>query len=746
MSSRGPGTVLLTTKLAPPTPRAGAVPRRDLLARLDAGLEARLTVVVAAAGWGKSTLLAQWMAESGRARFAWVSLDEHDDDPGRFWLYVVAALQRAEPERLGELLELVREPGVAVAEEVLPLLVNGLAGLERPLVLVLDDFHSIRDEAIHTTLGYLLDRLPAGAHVAVAGRTEPPLRLGRRRALGDLSEIRGDRLAFSRSETESLLNGVHGLGLMPDQVARVQERVEGWAAGLQLAALSLKDGPDHAAILDGPNAGRKDFLLDFLWEEVVLRQDRETRHVLMRTAILTRLCGPLCDAVTERPGTAAILADLARSNLFTVALDDTGTWYRYHHLFGELLARRLVRLAPDLVPDLHRRASSWYAAEGMMLEAIDHAISAGDVHYAADEIHRHWDALYSEGHAATLLRWLERLPRDVVVGNPALGLLGAGMARVLGRLEDAERWLATAEQAPDRAMPNSLGSTVRSSVLLVRSAHAGALGRIPEAGDRARDAVAIEAATGGPALLRAEYFLGSQLFWSDDPGESEELLRRFLREAREPPVRVCWALALLSLLATDRGGAREGVELARRAVELSVQHNLEQHSPNAMTRVALAMALLALGDDAAAHAESRRGLTMANRGRDVAEITHALLALGLARARVGATADAADALVRVRELLASREVPRCARLAGGLQAELGSEPVQLPEVALGEPLTDAELRVLRLLPTDLTYGDLAGVLFLSKNTVRTHAQRIRRKLGASSRTETVVRARELGLL
>jgi LuxR family transcriptional regulator, maltose regulon positive regulatory protein len=331
--------VIVRTKLLVPLPRTRTVPRPQLLEVLEEGLSTKLTLVCAPTGWGKTSLLADW-ASRHEGRVAWVTLDPGDDEPMRFWRYVVGALSSVEPSLAATAQRRLGAPVLSISDEVLPVLVNNLAELRRPLVLMLDDYHLIANPAIHEDVGYLLDRLPHTLHVVIAAHADPPLRLGRLRAIGDLSEMRGEQLRFTDAEAAALLNQVHGLDLRPDEVATVQRRTEGWVAGINLAALSLKRGSDRDRVLDAIPADDR-FLVDYLWNEVVLSQSRSVRHFLMRTAILDRLTGDLCNAVSERADGAEMLRELERANLFVVPLDRARAWFRYHDLFRSLLLTQL---------------------------------------------------------------------------------------------------------------------------------------------------------------------------------------------------------------------------------------------------------------------------------------------------------------------------------------------------------------------------------------------------------------------
>lgn len=740
--------VLIRTKLSVPEVPARRVPRPRLVQALGQGLGAKLTLVCASTGSGKTSLLAEWARTAGAdVGFAWVSLDGGDSEPLRFWRYAVAAIGSAAPAAAAAAARRLTAPVVSIGEEVLPLLVNDLAGLERRLVLVLDDYHTITDPRIHGELRQLMERMPRAVHVALASQVDPPLRLGRMRAMGELVELRDRELRFTDEEAATLLNRMHGLDLSAAELAVLQRRIEGWAAGLNLAALSLAGREDRERLLDALPAEER-YLVDYLWDEVVLAQPRDVRQFLMRTAILTRLTGPLCDAIVQREESDLILRELERANLFVVALDPAHEWFRYHHLFRELLLRQLRRFAPELIPDLHRRASTWLAEHGFMVDAIDHAITAGDVHYAADEIERRWLEFYSTGQATTLLDWIDQLPPETIDAHPVLALARAGVARAMGRLDEVEDWLARAESAPAPAHTSArgLGSSIASGVALARAMHRLALGDGPGAVSWARQALALEPDEGSTEQATASYFLGIALFYSD-PDEAEPLLRKYLAvlPSGQQAVRRYYAMALLAEHHAIRGELGEAERLAGEALQVARANGLEEHPPTEQVHVALGAVHLARGMVGRADEELERAVALAGRGGDRVEHAHALAWLARVRSDQRDPTGARDALRRAREL-----VPDAGR-------SILQIPVHTVEQRLGQTsrphvtqqsdqqLTEAELRVLRLLQTDLSYREIAAELFLSHNTVRTHTRNLRTKLGAASRAEAVTRARQLGL-
>ncbi len=443
--------VLLATKLHVPAPRPGLVPRPRLTERLADGLGRGLLLVCAPAGYGKTVLLADW-AQRCHVPAAWLSLDGGDNDPARFWRHVIAALDRARPgvgERVGPLLG---PPAPLSFGPLVTALINELAepgGDE--VLLVLDDYHVIGTEPVHTSAGFLLEHRPPGLHLVLASRADPPLPLARLRARGQLAELRAGDLRFTPGEAAALLAPVVAgprAELPEAAVAALAERTEGWAAGLQLAALSLR-GHDDAAAFVAAFTGSHRYVLDYLAEEVLEGQDKQVRTFLLETSVLDRLSGPLCDAVTGREGSQAMLEDAERAGLFLIPLDDVRGWWRYHHLFADLLRARSQEEQPGRVPALHRNAAAWYAGCGLADDAIGHAVAAGETLWAARIIEQHFDMVYNiRGEAATIHRWLSVLPAEIVRSRPRLLLAQTLMAATSGHIEVVEPLLDQAECAP----------------------------------------------------------------------------------------------------------------------------------------------------------------------------------------------------------------------------------------------------------------------------------------------------------
>ena len=444
--------VLLATKLHVPGSRPGLVPRPRLAERLDEGLGRGVVLVCAPAGYGKTVLLAEW-AQHGRFPAAWLSLDPGDNDPARFWRHVVAALERVRPGITGRVGPLLGPPAPPSFEGLVTALINELAAPpgDDEALLVLDDYHVIDSEPVHGSLGFLLEHRPPGLDLVLASRSDPPLALARLRARGQLAELRAAELRFTADETATLLQQMAaGTGAAPTDadVAALTARTEGWAAGLQLAGLSLRGQPDVAGFV-AAFTGSHRYVLDFLAEEVLDRQDEELRTFLLETSVLERLSGPLCDAITGRAGSQALLDQVEREGLFLMPLDEVRGWWRYHHLFADLLRARLRQEQPAHVAVLHRNAAAWYEEHGLADDAIRHAVAAGEMLWTARLVEQHFDEFYFlRGEAATIQQWLSALPADLIRYRARLLLSQAVMATVSGQAEAAEPLLDAAERAP----------------------------------------------------------------------------------------------------------------------------------------------------------------------------------------------------------------------------------------------------------------------------------------------------------
>jgi LuxR family maltose regulon positive regulatory protein len=496
-------TLILATKLYIPPPQPRVVLRPRLIERLNEGLHRRLTLISAPAGFGKTTLLSEWLAACERPA-AWLSLDEGDNDPTRFLAYLVAALQTIAPN-IGEgVLGVLQSPQPPPSQSILTALLNEITTIPDGFVLVLDDYHVIDARAVDDALTFVLEHLPLRMHLVIATREDPRLPLARLRARGQLTELRAADLRFTPSEAAEFLNQAMDLDLSAEDIAALETRTEGWIAGLQLAALSMQGREDVPRFIRA-FAGDNRYILDYLAEEVLQRQPERIRSFLLQTSILDRLSGPLCDAVTGQEDGRGMLEALERGNFFVVPLDDKRHWYRYHHLFADVLQARAMEEQPDRVVTLHRRASEWYEQNGLPVDAIRHALAAEDFERAAGLVELVAPAIRRSRQDATLLGWLKALPDELVRSRPVLSVEYVGASFLTGKLEavearlrDAERWLDATSDTVERPEAPAVEMVVVNEeefrslparIAIYRAAHAQALGDVPGTAKYARRAL-----------------------------------------------------------------------------------------------------------------------------------------------------------------------------------------------------------------------------------------------------------------
>ncbi len=530
-------TPTLATKLYIPPPRPGVVLRPRLIERLNEGLHRKLTLISAPAGFGKTTLVSEWVADCERPA-AWLSLDEGDSDTARFLTYLIAALQTIAPN-IGEgILVALQSPQPPPTDAILTALLNEIAAIPDNLVLVLDDYHVIDAQSVDNSLTFLLEHLPPQMHLVIATREDPRLPLAQLRARGQLTELRAADLRFTPSEAAAFLNQAMGLGLSAEDVAALESRTEGWIAGLQLAALSMQGRKDAAGFIQAFTGSHR-FVLDYLVEEVLQRQPERIRRFLLQTSILDRLSGSLCDAVTAQEDGKGTLETLDRSNLFVVPLDDQRQWYRYHHLFADVLQAHVMEGQPERVTVLHQRASAWYEQNGLPPDAIRHALAAGDFERAAGLIEPAWSAMDVSYQSATWLHWVRALPDELIRARPVLSvgyawalLDGGELEASEARLHDAERWLS----APTDRMVVVDKEQFRSlpaSIATARAYRSLALGDVPGTIRYAQQALELTPEDDQVRYIQATSLLGLALYANGDLEAAERSLSDFRANLRE---------------------------------------------------------------------------------------------------------------------------------------------------------------------------------------------------------------------
>jgi LuxR family transcriptional regulator, maltose regulon positive regulatory protein len=730
---------LLASKLRPPQARAGTVRRSSLIDRLAREDSRPIVSVVAPAGYGKTTLISQWAEHSGHA-IAWVSVDVKDNDPKVLLGYVARALDAVQP--VGQpVFGALASPASSVPGSVVPRLGNAFASMTVPVVLILDDVHLLRNTECRAALSVLADHVPAGSRLVLAGRDDPPLRIARLRAEGRVLEIGPADLALTREEAGLLLRSAQVI-IGEDDVGELNRRAEGWAVGLYLAALALRAGGSLGSAATS-FAGDDRLVAEYVESEVLARISPSQRAFLTRTAVLERMSGSLVEAVLELPGSAATLADLARSNLLLVPLDRRGQWYRYHHLFRDMLVTELERLDPGMVPVLQRRAAGWCLRNGLPEEALEYSMAAGDVDAVARLAEELWQPVFRQARVTTLWRWVGWLEdRGGLEGHPLAAAHASQLAASIGRPTEAERWSDLADRLlnQDTARPGDPFTEAMAAVsraLLCRRGIGQMRADADEAARKLAQAAIVRPVVGG--LQGLACVLSGDL----DGGDAffEEAFRA--GEHVGVPYTLAQILAERALVAMARNQWHQAEAFAGQAHDVLRQAGMD----DALVYAVRARMAWHKGDAGAA----RQELVGAQRTRPMLTYSQPHLAvqarLELARVHqaLGDTAAARTLMREIDDVLRHR--PSLGTLVGEaqvLRTQLSKERIPSPLGA--SSLTAAELRVLPLLATHLSYPEIAAELFVSPNTIKSQAYSMFRKLGASSRSQAVALSRELALL
>ncbi len=736
-----PGFRVIEPKLMPPRVHPGMLRRARLLEMLDDDAAASLTVLNAAVGYGKTTLVRSWCIERPEA-VIWLTLDSADDDPVRLWTHLATAV-----ERLGEgfgrrALSCLGVRGAPV-EAAVDELMNGLVAYGRRVTIVLDDLHAVRSEASVRSIAQAIGRLPANARLVASTRSDPGIRLARLRARRVLTEVRARELAFTVDEARELVVR-EGIGLSSESVELLVDRTEGWPAGLYLAALWLRD-------LEDPNGGVREFagsarqVGDYLADEVLTALAPEIKDFLVRTSVLGRFTPELCDAVLGREDSVAVLADLARSNMFLVSLDARGEWYRYHHLFAEVLR---LELGQEAARELRRRAADWCRAHGLVEEAIEYAAAAGDVEMVAELLtERHLEFIWG-GRLRQFLGWVRWLPAELLVEHPVLPGAGAVAAALLAAPEvEVRRLVAVAERAR-RERPELWLPYLEVGVEAARS-------QVIEGGDvgaavgHARRAVAAAQEGADVLSVSALACLAQALFFA---GELDEMRRVAARAVERPdapdvPDGYVGCLGLLALVDAEQGRTESAEAWARQALSFARQHFQADSWVASMAHLGLALASVATGRLDEAEREALRGERLRRAPQPTVGHAHALLVLARVRLARSRLARAASDLERAKRAIAEFPDPgRLPAIAATIEETLVAARASADSRGLVEEPSPAELDVLRGLAAGLSRREIGAELYISLNTVKSHTRELYRKLGATSQAEAVARAEALGLL
>jgi LuxR family maltose regulon positive regulatory protein len=675
---------LLTTKLYIPPIRSELVSRPLLVERLNAGLfgqssrfARKLTLISAPAGFGKTTLVAQWVRDIGHP-VAWLSLDEGDSDPARFFTYLVAALQTVE-SNIGQAAQaMMQTPQPPPPETVLTSLINDIAATHRPFMLVLDDYHLISALPIHQQIGFLLEHQPPHMHLVVATREDPPLPLSRLRARGQLVDVRQTDLRFTDKEAAEFLRQVMQLELSSVQMSALHRRTEGWIAGLQLVALSMQGSADVQGLVESFTGSHR-YVLDYLVDEVFRRQPAGVQDFLLKTSILDRFSAPLCDAVAERDDSQDVLLNLEHANLFIVPLDQSRQWYRYHRLFADLLRHRLDTVT-DEATSLHKRACRWYADNGFPADAVYHALAASDWETAASLIIESSGELLKRGQVVTLLGWLQALPEEIVLADPQLCLEYVWPLILTEQIDAAEPYLNRVEQAAEQQ-----GDTSTLAAVAVAHVHIARM-----RGDNQRAAELSEQAL---ALLPPDELvsrsvvalnLGMSQWYRGRLDEAERTLteaERAGRGSRNHYVRFA-ALAFLGRVHTTRGRSRKAAAFCQQIVEEGGQSPIV-----AVGHYDLARLLYEQNDLETAVEHLEQGIELSRRGSAAEFTAGGYGTLALVKQAQGDAVAARDALRQTEPLLDQADISPATRLRiliARILVALGQDDLDAAALAAGQ--------------------------------------------------------------
>ena len=704
--------------------------------------EARLVLVSAQAGFGKSVLLAQWAAADPR-RFAYVSLETSDNDPVSLWTGIVASVRQVDPEFGTSVEPMLHSIGGLAVEVLVRRLLLDFESLSEPVVLVLDDYQLVRSGSCHESIELLISQAPPQLHIALATRYDSALRVGRLRASGELLELRAHDLAFTVEETHRMLEGTLVPPLSTGDSALLHERTEGWPAGLQLALLSLRVATDRAEFISS-FGGSNMHVMDYLTEVVLASLSEEARAFLVDTSMLPRLTGSLCNAVTGRDDGADLLQELGRLNLFLVPMDDERVWYRYHHLFAEFLAQELGATDVAHRAELHRRASRWFAGSGDVSQAIEHAIAASELDEAADLVLAHWAARVFQGRLATVASWLDAFPAGHVATSAPLCVARAYVCGLQGQQDQARLAVEQALRAatPGQRMPDG-ASRVEHSVALIRAMLVWGDAEGQQVAARSLDDLHADFTPEFQGL--ATFATGLGLFLSGEHEQALPYLQRAVVLGAESAtwVSVMDAMGIEAQIALGRSRPEEACALAEQAVARAQENGLGDLPHSGYHVATLGAALARCGQVSEGDVLLARGIEQFGEW-DLLLAAHLRLMRAPVRRRLG-DPDAARALLEEAKSLLARcgDTGFIGRLVPSLERSLTTSHRR------GEgrtELTDRELDVLRLMAQGLTKRDIAHQLFLSFNTIHSHTKSIYTRLDVSSRTEAIARAHHLELI
>ena len=739
----GHGLPLAEAKLSPPRTRSGMVERRRLHRALDAAGGAALTLVAAPPGYGKTTAVRSWCATNETA-FAWVTLDTGDNDPNRFWRYVATAVDRVRQGLGARALRRMNDPGSRLANPIDELM-NGIAGYDRELVVVLDDMQHVTDPECLELIGYALERLPATARLIILTRVDPALKLAQLRARGDLVELRADQLAFTAEETHELLVERGGLELASSDVELLRERTEGWPAALFLAGYWLRGVDDpHAAAAEFD--GNHRFVADYLGREVIASLDEDTRSFLLRASVIGRFTAELCDGVLDRSDSSRVLAELEQANLFLTRLEHGG-WLRIHSIFADFARFQLDALEPQAAREIHRRAARWLAVRGFPVEATEHAAAAQDHELVSGLLLSNHLRMIRTGNSRTMLRWLGALPNEQLLEFPELAVGGATAALLVGQTTLMRRRLLAVAARARSERPELYTPYVACVAAMVAAAAVDdGVGEAVLAGHRS---VEIAESDADEVLVAALAARARALYLAGELDQAWSSAMRAIEHPdaqRRPPGHAA-ARTTLALIAAERGWVAAARSHADEAKAIIGGVASSRSWLGAMEAAALGSVLAAEGTLAEAEREFATAERLLRDEVPTVDHTWALVMLAEVRCRRGHIEAAQSALRGAHETIAAlTDTGRLPSWAADVERGLELVKGQAASGELLEPPSEAELAVLRQLGSDRSAREIGQELFLSANTVHSHMRSIYRKLGVHSRADAVARADALQLL
>lgn len=751
---------ILSTKLFIPTIPPDVIHRPHLIEQVTAGLKAghSLTLVSAPAGYGKTTLVAEWISTS-QEKVAWLSLDEQDNNETRFWTYFVNGIQTASPLLGQKALQSLESSKGTEPQIFLTELVNEVVNLNHKIIMVLDDYHVISNHAIHAGLTFLLEHLPPSLHLLIATRADPPIPISRLRVRGKLTEFRIADLRFTEDEVSEFLNHLMNLGLNSSDIQALETRTEGWIAGLKLAALSMQ-GLENTHTFIQAFTGNQQFILEYLVDEVLQRQPEALQRFLIETSILQRMCAPLCNAVTGSTDSVNVLADLQRRNLFVLSLDSQQYWYRYHHLFAEFLKSYLQRNRANDLPVFHRRAAQWYQSNNYPEEALRHAFAIPDYSYVSHLVVNNWRRIYHQGRLDTAVQWLESLPSDFIRNSPPLGVAVCWTLFVRGDYDQISYYLDDITQVFEKMVSSGTlpkehpeFNIIKQQVILLKAIvmrHRGDVNYAMEQIEKLIPTINELRVTLGQTVADMGFTacysqLGYTYVAANKLDQAEHYLSRVSPHARRCGNFLALAHATMEYVRISLlQGKIEQAEIICRN-ELAFAEDPEYSDYPAFCLIQLSLADVLRAKKSLAEAENllHTGLDSARKTGHVFYLAQGYLIAARLHHAQGKTTQVLEDMLKAEQIAESilnhflNEMIMQTRKKVLIKSS--------PEQALIEPLSERELEVLHLICVGKSNQEIAEELFIAIDTVKRHVNNLYGKLGVRRRSQAIIESRRLGL-